>query len=95
MDGETWWAAVHRVTQSQTRLKQLSSSRYFWGDGGRKRWLEEEVKREKTELATAGFTLVGRVKEGIFVNIITLSCLYLLFHQRRVVFSRCLQPNNN
>lgn len=53
------------------------------------------MKREKTELATAGFTLVGKVKEGIFVNIITLSCLYLLFHQRRVVFSRCLQPNNN
>ena len=25
-DGGAWWAAVHRVTQSQTRLKQLSSS---------------------------------------------------------------------
>ena len=25
-DGEAWWAAVHGVTQSQTRLKQLSSS---------------------------------------------------------------------
>ena len=26
VDRGTWWAAVHRVTQSQTRLKQLSSS---------------------------------------------------------------------
>ena len=26
MDGEAWWAAVHGVAQSQTRLKQLSSS---------------------------------------------------------------------
>ena len=25
-DGGVWWAAVHRVAQSQTRLKQLSSS---------------------------------------------------------------------
>ena len=25
-DGGAWWAAVHRVAQSQTRLKQLSSS---------------------------------------------------------------------
>ena len=28
MDREAWWAAVHGVTQSQTQLKQLSSSRY-------------------------------------------------------------------
>ena len=26
MDGEAWWAAVYGVTQSQTRLKQLSNS---------------------------------------------------------------------
>ena len=26
VDRETWWAAVHGVTKSQTRLKQLSSS---------------------------------------------------------------------
>ena len=26
MDGGAWWAAVHGVTQSQTRLKRLSSS---------------------------------------------------------------------
>ena len=25
MDRGTWWATVHRVAQSQTRLKQLSS----------------------------------------------------------------------
>ena len=25
-DGEAWWAAVYGVTQSQTRLKQLSRS---------------------------------------------------------------------
>ena len=25
-DGGAWWAAVHGVTQSQTRLKRLSSS---------------------------------------------------------------------
>ena len=24
MDREDWWAALHRVTKSQTRLKQLS-----------------------------------------------------------------------
>ena len=26
MDREAWWAAVHGVTQSWTRLKRLSSS---------------------------------------------------------------------
>ena len=26
VDGEAWWAAVHRVTQSQTGLKRLGSS---------------------------------------------------------------------
>ena len=57
--GGAWWAAVYGVGQSRTQLKRLSSSRYFWGSGGRKRWMEEEVKREKTELAIAGFTLVG------------------------------------
>ena len=33
-DGEAWWAAVYGVTQSQTQLKQLSSSssRYI-GEG--------------------------------------------------------------
>ena len=25
-DGEAWWAAVHGVAQSRTRLKRLSSS---------------------------------------------------------------------
>ena len=25
-DGGAWWAAIYGVTQSQTRLKQLSSS---------------------------------------------------------------------
>ena len=30
-DGEAWWAAVHGVAQSRTRLKWLSSSsRWFW-----------------------------------------------------------------
>ena len=24
MDGGAWWAAVHRIAQSQTRLKRLS-----------------------------------------------------------------------
>ena len=28
-DGEVWWAAVHGVAQSQTQLKQLSSSSPF------------------------------------------------------------------
>ena len=28
-NGGAWWAAVYRVTQSWTRLKQLSSSRYL------------------------------------------------------------------
>ena len=26
MDGEAWWAAVHGVAQSQTRLKQLTAA---------------------------------------------------------------------
>ena len=26
MDGGAWWAAIYRVAQSRTRLKQLSSS---------------------------------------------------------------------
>ena len=26
MDGRVWWAAVYGITQSPTRLKQLSSS---------------------------------------------------------------------
>ena len=28
MDGGAWWAAVHGVAKSQTRLKQLSSNRF-------------------------------------------------------------------
>ena len=30
MDRETWQAAVHRVTQSQTRLKRLRSSSHIY-----------------------------------------------------------------
>ena len=29
-DGRAWWAAVHGVAQSQTRLKRLSSSSSRW-----------------------------------------------------------------
>ena len=29
MDGGAWWAAVHGVSKSRTRLKWLSSSEYF------------------------------------------------------------------
>ena len=29
MDGGAWWAAVHRVAQSQTQLKQLSMHAYM------------------------------------------------------------------
>ena len=29
-DGRAWWAAVYGVAQSWTRLKQLSSSPWFW-----------------------------------------------------------------
>ena len=29
-DGGAWWAAVHGVSQSQTRLKRLSSSSRFY-----------------------------------------------------------------
>ena len=36
-DGEAWWAAVHWVAQSRTRLKQLSSSRVLE--------LEQEILR--------------------------------------------------
>ena len=30
MDGRAWWAAVHGVPKSRTRLKQLSSSSSSW-----------------------------------------------------------------
>ena len=30
VDGGAWWAALHRVAQSHTRLKQLSSSSSFY-----------------------------------------------------------------
>ena len=36
MDGGAWWAAVYGVAQSQTRLKQLSSSS--------KKHIEKEVR---------------------------------------------------
>ena len=32
MDGGAWWAAVHGVAKSQTRLKWLGSSIYPWND---------------------------------------------------------------
>ena len=32
-DGEAWWAAVYGVTQSQTRLKRLSSSSRLYETG--------------------------------------------------------------
>ena len=37
MDGGAWWAAVHGVTKSRTRLKRLSSSSKAtkWGRGKR------------------------------------------------------------
>ena len=35
-DGRAWWAAVYGVTQSQTRLMQLSSSKPdIWKSGYR------------------------------------------------------------
>ena len=30
MNREAWWATVHRVTQSQTQLKQLSTHAHMW-----------------------------------------------------------------
>ena len=33
VDGRAWWAAVHRVAQSRTRLKRLSM-RHSYDDGG-------------------------------------------------------------
>ena len=39
-DGGAWWAAVHGVAQSQTQLKQLSSSSKHW-KGPIKPWEEE------------------------------------------------------
>ena len=46
-DGGAWWAAVHRVAQSQTRLKQLSSSsRGTWAHLMSR---ENHVKKKKVE----------------------------------------------
>ena len=33
MDGEVWWAAVHRVTKSQTRLSDFTFTFHFQGNG--------------------------------------------------------------
>ena len=41
-DGGAWWAAICRVTQSQTRLKRLSSSSNTSGTK-RERWLPNPV----------------------------------------------------
>ena len=43
MDGGAWWAAVHGVTKSRTRLKRLSSSSKAtkWGRGKRQSCLSQ------------------------------------------------------
>ena len=41
-DGGAWWAAIYGVTQSRTRLKQLSSSRDQYTGGTEKQWKPEE-----------------------------------------------------
>ena len=33
MDGGAWWATVHGVAKSRTRLKRLSSSSYLFKEG--------------------------------------------------------------
>ena len=33
MDRGAWWATVHRVTESQTRLKRLSAHTQIWNRG--------------------------------------------------------------
>ena len=47
MDRETWWAAVHGVAQSRTRLKRLSSSSSKAWDGLRHSKLERRQRAWK------------------------------------------------
>ena len=57
-DGGAWWAAVSGVTQSQTRLKQLSSSSSSQSD-----LLEHKADHTTIHLVTNGIQLsLGHIK---------------------------------
>ena len=51
-DGEAWWAAISGVAQSQTRLKQLSSS-----SSSVSGWTLKEPRKEKKTCYLAGIRL--------------------------------------
>ena len=46
MDGEAWWAAVHGVSKSQTRLRDFTFTFYFHA-------LEKEMAIHSSNLAAA------------------------------------------
>ena len=62
-DGGAWWAAVYRVTQSQTWLKWLSSSIHFT------QHLHSVLKASYPRRATGQVSLPAKPPSGIFVKI--------------------------
>ena len=67
---EAWWAAVYEVTQSQTRLKRLSSSSGSWQNGSLGAWdhlfrgclKEMGLERVGTYSEIQGFSQWDRMK---------------------------------
>ena len=51
-DGEAWWAAIYKVTQSQTRLKWLSSSSTPLHCPERRHLRKKKKKKKKTTHST-------------------------------------------
>ena len=50
MDGEVWWAAVSGVTQSQTRLSDLTAAAATEAKDIKKRWQEYTEELYKKDL---------------------------------------------
>ena len=66
MDGEAWWAAVHGVAQSRTRLKRLSSSRRFPEVRNHTQFEEEVLKGHFKRMV--GFWQMGSWKESVLMR---------------------------
>ena len=52
-DGGAWWAAIHRVAQSQTRLKRLSSSSNVFIP--MVQWVESRQKTKQNKIISQTF----------------------------------------
>ena len=93
VDGRAWWAAVHRVAQSRTRLKQLSMHACIGEGNGnpvqysclenprdREAWWAaiHEVSQSRTRLKWLGSNSSSSIPLDIFVMTIIIFCVFYI-----------------